>query len=100
MVHLLTLTLTTLLLLLLLLSTAKAAPKTDIPGREEEDVDKTPAGVLPRADVSTDGTLMCGTFVTGSKSQSIGLVADLRAGGKLTGKSFDVKAGACHRAHC
>jgi hypothetical protein len=53
-----------------------------------------------RTDVSVDGTLVCGSFATGSKDQAPGLVADLRSGGKISDKTWDIKAGTCNRVHC
>ncbi|ROW03756.1 hypothetical protein VMCG_05419 [Cytospora schulzeri] len=79
--------------LLLVLGNTLAAPETEILGRED-------GGLGYRADESIDGTLVCGSFATGSKDQAPGLVSDLRSGGKIARKTFLIKAGACNRAHC
>lgn len=85
--------LTSTVLTLLLLGNSLAAPGAELPSHED-------AAIISRADGSVDGTLTCGTFATGSKHQAPGLVSDLRAGGKIADKTWDVKAGACNRVHC
>ncbi|ROW04344.1 hypothetical protein VSDG_00993 [Cytospora chrysosperma] len=77
------------LLLLLSVGNTVAAPGAD-----------DAAAIGYRTDVSVDGTLVCGSFATGSKNQAPGLVADLRSGGKISDKTWDIEAGTCNRVHC
>ncbi|KUI67867.1 hypothetical protein VM1G_03493 [Cytospora mali] len=82
-----------LLATVLLLSNALAAPGAELRNRED-------AVIQSRADESVDGSLWCGNFASGSKHQAPGLISDLRTGGKIADKTWDVLAGTCHRVHC
>lgn len=50
--------------------------------------------------VSSDGTLHCGIFGSGDKSTIENLNYDMRAGGKLTDKTYIIGPGQCNRVHC
>lgn len=55
-----------------------------------------------RTDESLDGTVYCGIFGSGDRTDASGLLTDLDAGanGKISKKGFIIPSGQCNRVTC